>query len=65
MKTTQQKRQLTLNEENKLDEFAAAALNGLLASPTRFGHLGTKGLAKRAYEMAEAMIDERNERGIA
>jgi hypothetical protein len=41
-----------------IDTFAAAALTGLLADES-LGHLGDTTLATRAYELASAMIEER------
>ncbi len=41
-----------------LDTFAAAALEGLLADQS-LGDLGDTTLATRAYELAAAMIEER------
>jgi len=42
----------------RLDQFAAAALTGLLSNPSN-AHLSTRELALFAYQLADAMLIER------
>lgn len=54
---------MTTIDDMLRDQFAMAAMQGTLASDINDEYSSLGGIAKRAYDMAEAMLAERAKRG--